>query len=170
MTVLLRWRRGPEPRDDGGMARATDARAAARAADRSARRSTGALPWALPLGVLGVALLWSVPFASRSGAARALVDEAIGNWVLLVIWLVWSTSLAMVASSLERADRSLGRGWTVVQAGLLLLVVVWALPPVLLAAPTPLEASASFAAHFVLLPVLALALSALQALVLFFRA
>ena len=132
-------------------------------------RRTTALPWALPVGVLGVALLWFMPFASRSGAARTLTDDAIGNRVLLAIRLVWSTSLAMVASSVERADRSLGRGWTVVQAALLLLVVVRALPPVLLAGPAPLEASASVAAHLVL-PVLALALSALQALVLFFRA
>jgi len=132
-------------------------------------RRTSALPWALPLGVLGVALLWFVPFASRSAAARALTDDAIGNWAVLTIWLVWSTSLAMVASSLQRAGRPLGRGWAVVQSALLLLVVVWALPPVLLTAPATLEASASFTAHF-LLPVVALLLSSLQALVLFFRA
>lgn len=157
-----------EARDDGGMARASGPRAGARASDRSTPRAT-AFPWALPLGVLAVALLWFVPFAGRSSADRALTDDALGNWVILAIWLVWSASLAMVASSLERAGRSLGRGWVVVQAALLLLVAVWALPPLLLAAPASLEASASSAAHLVL-PVVALALSALQAVLLFFRA
>lgn len=130
---------------------------------------TSALTWAVPVGVLGVALLWSVPFASGTGAARALTDVAPGNWLLLLLWLVWSGSLAMVATSLERAGRALGQAWGVVQAALLLLVLVWALPPVLLAAPAPLQVAAFVAAHSVL-PVLVLLLSVLQALLLFLRA
>lgn len=157
-----RWRRDraseAEPPSGPGAAQVTVA------APRRSLRS-----WLLPLGVLAVALLWLLPLASRSGAARALTDDAIGNWVLLGIWLIWSASLAVVASSLQRAGRPLGRAWAVVQAALLVLVVVWALPPVLLGAPVPLEATASFAAHFVL-PVVALALSALQGLLLFLRA
>ena len=127
------------------------------------------LAWLLPLTVLGVALLWFLPFASRSAAARALTDDALGNWVVLLIWLIWTVSLAMVASSLQRAGRPLGRPWAAVQSVLLLLVLVEALPPLLLRAPAPLEAGSSYAVHFVL-PVVALALSALQGLLLFLRA
>ena len=123
----------------------------------------------MPVGVLGVALLWAVPFASAGAAAQALTDVALGNWVLLLIWLVWSTSLAMAATWVQRAGRPLGRGWTVVQTALLLVVLVWALPPVLLAAPAPLQLAASVAAH-VVLPVAALLLSMLQALLLFLHA
>jgi hypothetical protein len=123
----------------------------------------------VPVGVLGVALLWSVPFASGGAAARAVTDVALGNWVLLLIWMVWSTSLAMAATWVQRAGRPLGRGWTVVQTALLLVVLVWALPPVLLAAPAPLQLAASVAAH-VVLPVAALLLSMLQALLLFLHA
>jgi hypothetical protein len=135
----------------------------------AAARRTVVLSWLLPAGVLAVGLLWLLPLAVRGAAARVLVDDAIGNWVVLGIWLVWATSLAAVASTLERGGRSVGTPWAVVQVALLIAVAVWALPPVLLAAPGSAEQVTTALVHL-LLPVLVLALSAAQGLLLFLRA
>ncbi|MDH2442625.1 hypothetical protein QDR37_01575 [Amnibacterium sp. CER49] len=139
-----------------------------------ALRSTGArtrvvLAWLLPSGLLAVALLWLLPFASRSAAAPPLVDQAPGSWAVLGILLVWAVSLAAFATYGERRRRPATRAWTAVQVVLLLAVLTWALPPLLLAAPPPVALTVSWTAHFVL-PTAAMILSAVQAVLLFFSA
>lgn len=127
------------------------------------------LAWLLPSGLLAVALLWLLPFASRSAAASPLVDLAPGNWVVLGILLVWAVSLAGLATYGERNGRPATRVWTAVQVVLLLAVLAWALPPLLLGAPASVQLAVSWTAHFVL-PTVAIILSALQAVLLFFSA
>lgn len=122
-----------------------------------------------PVGVVLVALLWLLPFAARSRDATQLVDYSIGNWVVLGILLIWTTSLAVVVTTLERGGRAAGPPWVAAQGFLLAAVVLWSLPPLLLDGPAALEAAATWDAHFVL-PVVALVLSALQGLFLFLRA
>jgi hypothetical protein len=126
------------------------------------------LAWCVPVAVLLASLVWLVPLAGRSAASRTLVDEAIGNWVVLAIWLTLSCSLAIVSTMLRRTGRTLGGAWAVLQVVLLAAGVVWSLPPIVVGA-AGLEAIVAGAVHLVL-PVVVLVLSAAQGVVLFVRA
>jgi len=137
-------------------------------ADAARPGSTIPLAWSLPPGVLVVALLWLLPLAVGGASARRLAHDAVGNRVVLGIWLTWSVTLAIAATAVTRGGRHVVAAWTVVQVALLLVVAAWALAPLLLGAPA-LERPAEAAAHL-LLPVIALVLSAVQGLLLFFSA
>ncbi|MFD1722527.1 hypothetical protein [Amnibacterium endophyticum] len=126
------------------------------------------LAWSVPAAILLAAALWLLPLADASAAARALVDDEIGNWVVLAIWLPLAVALAVVSQAVRRSGRPLGPVWPVLQGILLVAGLLWSLPPLLVDAG-PVEAVASAAVHFVL-PVVVLPLSAVTGLVVFLRA
>ena len=124
---------------------------------------------AVPVGVALGALAWLIPVAVGGPAYRDLAYEAAGVLITQLIWFVWSMPLAVFSTSVARTRGALGPMWTVLQAVLVLDVAARAAPPLLVALP-PVVGVLTSSPALLIIPVLALLVSALQGIVLFLRA